>query len=226
MSKTNIAIFASGSGSTAEALIRDIQEKGYPLNVKLMITNNQDAFVRERIKNLNKEYSLGITSVVLNSSTQPSASAILTGQQTEEEQAAMLALLKENGIELVLLLGYMKLVGTTLLEAYGWLPEYESVYQCRMLNTHPGLLPETVGTHGIGTQEFTIREGLREAGQTLHAVSAEYDMGPTVAVHRVPIEPNDTPEALFSRVQAVEKATIASDIAAFVEAQKKYRKEQ
>lgn len=225
MNATRIAILASGSGSTAEAFVRETQRRGYALDIRLIISNNPDAFVLERAKNLNAELGLSMETAVINSHTRPAAKPIVHGEQTEEEQAALLSLLRKHDIDLVLLLGYMKRVGQNLLDAYGWLPAYTSVYQARMLNTHPGLLPQTIGTHGRGTQEFTLEKGMPEGGQTLHVVAAEYDTGPTVAEHRVPVEANDTPDTLFARVQAVEKEHIAADTTAFVEAQQNYRKE-
>ncbi len=225
MNQTKIAILASGSGSTAEAFIRDIQMHHLPLEVVLVISNNPDAFVFERVLRLQHECELTIATAVINSHTQPAETAPVHGHQTDEEQAAILTLLRENAIDLVLLLGYMKLVGPKLLAEYGFEPNYTSIYQCHMLNTHPGLLPDTVGTHGLGTQKYVLAQGMSEAGQTLHVVSAKYDQGPTVAEHRVPVAPGDTAETLFDRVQTAEKAHIAHDVMNFVQAQQKYQEE-
>ncbi len=223
MSDTRIAIFASGSGSTAEAFLRSVYAQKYPLQSTLIVTNNPNALVLQRAEQLNAELGLGLVTAVVNSHTQAAAHPIIRGEQTEEEQRAIVSLLAQHRTDLVLLLGYMKRIGQTILEPYGWLPHYTSVYQARMLNTHPGLLPATVGTHGRGTQEFTLTQGMAEAGQTLHAVAAEYDTGPTVAEHRVPVQPNDTPDSLFARVQAAEKQYLAADVMAFVTAQKEYQ---
>ncbi len=225
MKPTNIAILASGSGSTAEAFIREIRTQRYPLKVRLIVTNNPDAYVLERVKNMNTELQLDIVPAVVHSHTQNAAQPAVRGKQTEEEQTALLSILKEHRVDLILLLGYMKQIGQTLLDDYGWLPHYTNVYQARMLNTHPGLLPQTIGTHGRGTQEFTLVQRMPEGGQTLHVVAAEYDTGPHVAEHRVPVLPDDTPDTLFARVQAVEKAHIAADVMTFVEGQKEYLSE-
>ncbi len=225
MSKTNIAIFASGSGSTAEAFIRDVQQNEQ-LDVRLLICNNSQAYVLERVQKLRAELGVNIASATINSRTQTSTKPITHGHQTDEEQEAILRLLKQYKIDLVLLLGYMKLVGPKLLKAYGWQPQYKSVYECRMLNTHPGLLPETIGTHGLSTQVYTLETGMKEAGQSLHAVSAEYDTGPVVAVHRVPVRASDTAASLFARVQKAEKQHLAEDVRQFIYHQLQYRKEQ
>ncbi len=222
---TNVAILASGNGSTAEALIRDLRARELPIDVRVVICNNPDAYVLERIANLNTELGLDIDTVVINSQTQPGAEHAVRGQQTSEEQAAILEQLQHHDIDLVLLLGYMKKIGPLLLDKYGWQSGYTSIYQARMLNTHPGLFPATIGTHGLGAQAYTIENGLPEGGQTLHVVASEYDTGPNVTEHRVRVEPDDTPETLFARVQAVEKEHIAADVAAFISAQETYQKE-
>ncbi|QQS18742.1 hypothetical protein IPL68_01525 [Candidatus Saccharibacteria bacterium] len=213
-----IARLASGSGSTAEAFIRSVQANAMPIEIPLVISNNKDAYILERVKNLNDELGLVIQTAIINSRTQSSDEKIVHGQQTEAEQDAILDMLQTNDIDLVLLLGYVKLVGPKLIAAYGWRPEYTSVYQSHMLNTHPGLLPKSIGTHGLGTQQFVLDNKQREAGQTLHVVSAEYDKGPIIAENRVPVKMDDTAESLFARVQATEKAHIAADVMSFLEA--------
>lgn len=218
-----VAILASGSGSTAEAFIRSIHEQHHPLDVRLVIANNPDAFVLTRIARLNDELGCSIETRVINAHSQASTKPQAHGQQTIEEQEAILAAFETHQIELVVLLGYMKLIGPKIIEAYGWLPHYTSIYQARMLNTHPGILPDTIGTHGLATQEFTLKKGMKEGGQSLHLVSADYDMGPLIAEHRVNVEPGDNAETLFARVQAVEKQHIASDIADFAADQDTYR---
>lgn len=223
MSQTRVAILASGSGSTAEAFIREIHARRYPLTVTLILANNPDAYVLERAKSLNAELGLDIKTAIVNGRTQAAKKSATRGQQTEEEQVAILALLEQYDIDLVLLLGYMKRVGELLVHKYGWQPGYTSVYQARMLNTHPGLLPHTLGTHGRDTQKFTLEEGMTESGQTLHVVASAYDTGPHVAEHRVVVLADDTPASLFARVQAVEKEYIAADVAGFVRAQEQYR---
>ena len=91
-----------------------------------------------------------------------------------------------------------------------------------MLNTHPGLLPATKGLYGVHVQEAVLQQALPQAGQSLHMVAAGYDEGPTVFEHHVPINPSDTAEELFARVQLTEKAYIASDVAAFISSQRHY----
>lgn len=226
MSKAAVAILASGSGSTAEALIRAVQGQDYPYEIRLVVTNNPDAFVLKRIESLNDEFGLNIETAVISSSTQSSLKPPVHGEQTAEEQATLIKIFEKYHIDLVVLLGYMKRIGTQLTDTYGWQTDFKSIYQARMLNTHPGLLPETKGLYGIHVQEAVVERRLPEAGQTLHVVADAYDEGPTVAEHRIPVEPGESAEALFDRVQQTEKAHIAADIADFIQAQSKFQEEK
>lgn len=225
--KTRVALMASGSGSTAEAFIRATHDGKVDADIVLVTTNNPQAGVLERISNLNQELNLSIETCVISSKTHPASASesVEPGCQTISEQHAILDIFEKYRIELVLLLGYMKKVGPHIVEQYGWQPSYTSPYQARMLNTHPGLLPDTKGFIGIHVQEHVLANKL-EAGQTLHVVSENYDDGPTIAENKVAILPNDTPETLFSRVQITEKAKLPGDVSMFITTQRTYMKEQ
>ncbi len=224
MPPQNIAIFASGNGSTAEAIIRAARHNEINGNVKLIITNNSDAGVLKRVENLNKELNLEIKTFVINSQTHPPTAneKVERGGQSRAEQAAILDILKEAKIDLVLLLGYMRKVGTEIVKEYGWRKKYRSPYQARMLNTHPGILPDTAGMMGLGAQEFVLKSDASVAGQSLHVVSDEYDDGPTVEFHTLAVKENESAEELFARVQQLEKDSLPTDIKQFIIGRKKY----
>lgn len=116
----------------------------------------------------------------------------------------------------------MKKIGPNLVQAFGWLSEYKSAFQAKMVNTHPGLLPDTKAFYGENIQKYVLDHKLPYAGQTLHLVSAEYDEGPIIAEHKVRVEPSDTPETLFARVQAVEKQFLPKDIEEFIHARQAF----
>lgn len=222
--KPRIAILASGGGTTAEAFIRAGQEGLITAQVGLVICSRSDAGIFERVKNLNEEYGLNIECVLINHKTHPPALGehVGRGDQTAGEEAAILAAILGGNYDLVALMGYMKRVGPALIEAFGWLPEYTSMFQARMVNTHPGLLPDTKGFYGQQIQEYVLDRHLPYGGQTLHVVSAEYDDGPIIAEHKVPVESGDTSEKLFARVQAVEKHWVPLDIEDFIKARQAY----
>lgn len=224
MSKTAIAILASGSGTTAEAFIRHMVAQKYNFYVPLVICNNTSAGIFDRITQLNAEFGLDIHTELINSRTHPAASneIVEPSHQTAAEQRAILDLLEAYSIDLVILMGFMKHISSKIIDAYGWRPEYASIYQARMLNTHPGLLPATKGLFGKHVQEAVLRQANPQAGQSLHMVGAGYDEGPTVFEHQVTVKPSETAEELFTRVQLTEKAHIAEDVAKFIAAQRQY----
>jgi len=222
--KPRIAILASGGGTTAEAFIRAAQRGDINVEVGLVIVSRQDAGIFQRIKDLNQEFDIHIETILINHKTHPAAhdETVGPGDPTGGEEAAILAALLGGNFDLVALMGYMKRVGPSLIQAFGWLPEYKSAFQARMVNTHPGLLPDTKGFYGLHIQEYVLEHQLPYGGQTLHVVSAEYDAGPIIAEHKVPVEPGDTPATLFDRVQAVEKQYLPRDIEDFIKARLAY----
>jgi phosphoribosylglycinamide formyltransferase-1 len=222
--RPRIAILASGGGTTAEAFIRAGQEGLINVDVGLVICSRRSAGVFDRIKDLNKEYGLHIDCILINHQTHPAGYGenVGRGEQTGGEEAAILAAILGGNYDLVALMGYMKKIGPNLTEAFGWLHSYTSVFQARMLNTHPGLLPDTKAMFGEQIQKYVLDHKLPYTGQTLHAVSDEYDAGPIIAEHKVPVEPGDTSTTLFARVQAVEKSNLPRDIADFIKARQAY----
>ncbi len=221
--KYHIAVLVSGSGTTVEEFIRSSKT----VEVKLIIVSRADAGVFDRIKKLNEELGTNIPCVFINNKTHPAqpGEIVQKGHQTAAEETAILETLLSSKYDLVANMGYMKLIGPNIIKKYGWLPMYTSVYQSKMINTHPGLLPATKGTYGINTQQFALDNGHEYAGQTLHVVGEKYDEGPTIAEHRVKIEPNDTAEGLFTKVQTIEKQYIAKDIDDFIKNRVKYLKD-
>lgn len=224
--KPRVAILASGGGSTAEAFIRATQDGTVHASVELIIVSRSDAGIFDRIAALNEELGLSIPCRLISRRSFPETpnEVVPRGFQTQAEEAEMLRVLTEGNFDLIALMGYMKRVGPRIIEAFGWLPHYTSMYQACMLNTHPGLLPDTKGFFGENIQQYVLDKGLPYGGQTLHLVAEEYDDGPIVAEHRVPVEPNDTSETLFARVQAAEKQYLPIDIEAFLTARLAYTK--
>lgn len=216
--KPRIAILASGGGTTAEAFIRAGQRAEIDVNVGLVIVSREQAGVFRRIAGLNAEFGLHIETALINQQTHPAAHGehVGRGDQTAGEEAAILAALLGGSYDLVALMGYMKRVGPNLVQAFGWQPGYTSVYQARMVNTHPGLLPDTKAFYGAQIQQYVLDHHLPYSGQTLHIVSEEYDEGPIIAEHKVPVEPGDTADSLFARVQAAEKQYLPRDIEDFI----------
>jgi len=226
--RPRIAILASGGGTTAEAFIRAGQRGEINVDVGLVISSRKDTGVFERIADLNDEFGLNIDCILINHHTHPAAAHtehVGKGQQTAGEEAAMLVALLGGSFDLVASMGYMKRLGPAIIRAFGWLTEYTSIFQAKMVNTHPGLLPDTKAFYGQNIQQYVLDHHLPYAGQTLHVVSEEYDDGPIIAEHKVPVEPGDTAETLFARVQAAEKHYLPRDIEDFIKARLAYNNE-
>lgn len=225
MKPARIAIFASGEGTTADAFIQECAAGHVQAEVVLLICNMPKAGIFARIERLNNEFGLNIAPVVINGKTHPAKpnEVVVPGCQTEAEQQAILDLLNQYHIDLIALMGFMKRVGPKIVARYGWHQTYASIYQAQMVNTHPGLLPETKGLYGVHVQEHVIAHNLPFGGQTLHVVAEEYDDGPTIAENKVAVIPDDTPDSLFDRVRTTEKAHIGSDINNFIIEQNRYK---
>ncbi|HEY1085812.1 MAG TPA: formyltransferase family protein [Candidatus Saccharimonadales bacterium] len=215
--KPRIAILASGSGTTAEALMQSIVRGECNGEVALVISNSADAGVFEKVDALMTKNNLTVEKAYVSSKNFPDndGAPVEYGRQTRAEEAEILRLLKLHDIDFVALLGYMKLVGSSIVERYGYNSQLSSPFQAQMVNTHPGILPDTKGLYGIHVQEYVLKNN-RTAGHCLFAVDTEYDGGPVVAEHRVEVLEGDTPESLFERIKASERATIGSDIDIFL----------
>lgn len=211
-----VAILASGEGTTTEALIRArTLDKKIPA-VGLVVCNNKNAGIFARVANLNREFGTDIKIILINSKTHPDSHISKPGEQTAKEEEAIIDIIKAGDFDLVLLMGYMKKLGEKLVYEFGWRSDYKSPYQAMMLNTHPGLLPETKGLIGIHVQQYVLAKKLPFAGETLHVVSANYDEGPIVAEHKVEIRPGDSAESLFERVKESQKKNLPSDLIEFI----------
>ncbi|MGD0293326.1 MAG: phosphoribosylglycinamide formyltransferase [Terracidiphilus sp.] len=114
--------------------------------------------------------------------------------------------LREAGAELVLLVGYMRIVSE----------QFVNTWRGRLLNVHPSLLPAFGGLMNMKVHEAVLAAGVSETGCTIHQVTDKVDGGPIVLQKRCPVLPGDTAEMLKGRVQALEQA-------AFVEVLHRWR---
>ncbi len=204
-----IAILASGSGSTAEAFIEATRDGVVSAEIGLVICNNtrEKAGVYDRVARLNHKHGLAIPVLRISGVTHPGGSGE-RGEQTLEESEAISEEVTRVGCDLVTLMGYMKKVRGALLEDYGWSSWMRSSTQARLINTHPGPLPETRGLHGIHVQERVLELGMDHSAHTVHVVSGGYDEGRIIDEAIVPVHAEDTAEELFQRVQLVEKSNL------------------
>jgi phosphoribosylglycinamide formyltransferase-1 len=175
MSK-NIAIFASGSGTNAENIIRYFREKGSAC-VGLVLTNRQNAFVLERARSLD-------------------VPCAYFAKSDWESGEAILSMLREHNIDFVVLAGFLARVPDNILHAY---PN-------KMINIHPSLLPKFggKGMYGDRVHEAVIEAGEKESGITIHYTNEHYDEGAIICQEKCPVLPEDTPDELAHRIHALE----------------------
>lgn len=171
-----IAVLASGNGSNFDSIAKAIECGVIKAELALLFCDRKDAFVIERAKKLN------IPMVTF--------SPKCFGSKANYE-AELVHLLEEERIDWVILAGYMRIIGPTLLE----------VYEKRIINIHPSLLPQFPGLHGI---KDAFEAKVSETGVTIHYVDSGIDTGPIIAQEKVPIESTDTLESLEVKIHRVE----------------------
>ena len=174
----NIAVFASGSGTNAENLIRFFRTKPGK-EVALVLTNKQDAGVLDKAKKLDVE-------------------TIIFNQNDFNHPGQILQILKAHHIDFIVLAGFLWLIPESLVSAY---PN-------RIVNIHPALLPKYggKGMYGKKVHRAVIDNGEEESGITIHYVNEKYDEGNIIYQARCAVEPEDTPESLAARVHQLEYA--------------------
>ncbi|WP_018923596.1 phosphoribosylglycinamide formyltransferase [Salsuginibacillus kocurii] len=173
---TRIALFASGSGSNVEAILEAVADGRLDVEPVLVFSNRADAGVLARAE----RYDV--------------ATAVRMPRDYADKRAYeedVLAILQAYEVETIVLAGYMRLMGETLLEAY----------EGRIINIHPSLLPAFPGKDAIGQ---AWEAGVKVSGVTVHYVDEGMDTGPIIAQEAVRIHPTDSLASLTRAIQAVE----------------------
>lgn len=171
-----IALFASGSGSNAENIVRYFSQNS-DFEFPLIISNKSDAYVHERAKNM------GIPSFTFSKNEFDKGSDILS-------------LLDKYKIDYIVLAGFLLKISTPLLQAY---PD-------TIINIHPALLPKFGGKGMYGHHVHQAVVDAKEAvsGITIHYVNENYDEGNIIFQATCPVTPDDTPDMVAEKVHALE----------------------
>ena len=171
-----VAILASGNGSNFEALAHQFQAGLLPGELAFVFSDHHNAYVLERARRLNvRAFSFEVKEF----------------ENKAAYEKALLQLLQEQEIDLIVLAGYMRIIGKTLL----------SHYSNRILNIHPSLLPSFPGLHGI---KDAYEYGVKVTGVTVHLVDDGVDTGPIIAQEPVMILPEDSLESLEEKIHQTE----------------------
>lgn len=173
-----IAVLVSGGGTNLQAILESERRGENPNGkVTLVVASKPGVYALERAANFGVE-----TAVVRRKDYATS----------EEFDAALLSVLKDHGIELVVLAGFLSVLGPSVIAAY---PN-------RILNIHPSLIPSFCGPgyYGLKVHEEALKRGVKVTGATVHFVNKVCDGGPILLQKAVEVQPGDTPEVLQKRV--------------------------
>lgn len=171
-----LGILISGRGSNMRALVRAVRAGRIVGEVAVVVSNVASA------AGLAVARSYGVPTAVL-----PHRDF----KKREDHDAAILEVLRQHGVELVCLAGYMRLVSPVMVAAF----------RDRILNVHPSLLP---AFPGLDAQRQAFEHGVKVTGATVHLVDEELDHGPIVLQEAVPVLAGDTVESLAQRILEVE----------------------
>lgn len=173
-----IAVLVSGGGTNLQALI-DAEKAGTLASGKLslVISNKKGAYALERAR------MAGIPTLTITKAA--------CGSQ-EVFEAAIKAALAENGIELIILAGFMSILSA----------DFTAAYPKRILNVHPALIPSFCGKgfYGLHVHEAALAYGVKVTGATVHFVNEVPDGGEIILQKAVEVKEGDTPELLQRRV--------------------------
>ncbi len=169
---TKIGVLISGSGSNLQSIIDAVKAGSIDGEIVLVISNDEKAY------GLTRAAQFGIPTKVIKHKE-------YTQRQAFDQE--LLRVLQESSVELVVLAGFMRVLGASFLAAF---PD-------RVINIHPAILPSFPGTHGQG-QAFTY--GVKLAGCTVHFVDEKVDHGPIIIQAAVPVLANDDEDCLAARI--------------------------
>lgn len=185
-----VGVLGSTRGTALGGVLDAIAAGTVDAEIVLVVSDKQNAPILERAANH------GVRALFLSPA----------GLKREDYDQQVSETLRKAGAELVLMIGYMRIVSDRFIETW----------RGRLLNVHPSLLPAFGGLMNRGVHEAVLAAGVSETGCTIHEVTEEVDGGPIVLQKRCPVLPGDTVEMLKDRVQALEQA-------AFVEVLRNWR---
>ena len=179
-----IAIFISGEGSNATRMLREFQNSP-DLRVQLVYSSKPNSGVEELCE------KLGVSFVHL--------------PWDEGSKLHLLELCQKNGVQWIVLAGFLKLIPNAFL----------ATYSKKIINIHPSLLPKFggKGMYGMHVHKAVVESGEQNSGITIHYVDGAYDQGQIIQQFSVAVLKEDTPELLFDKVRLLEKSHFTKTVA-------------
>lgn len=168
----NVVVLISGRGSNLQSIIDQVHAGALPARITAVISNCADAYGLERAQ------AAGVPTRLLDHRQFPSR---------DQFDQALMALIDEYSPQLVVLAGFMRILGKDFVDHYAG----------RLMNIHPSLLPAFPGLH---THERALESGVAQHGASVHFVTPDLDGGPIIVQAAVPVLPGDTPDGLAERV--------------------------
>ncbi|TDJ63866.1 MAG: phosphoribosylglycinamide formyltransferase [Proteobacteria bacterium] len=188
-SKLPVVALISGRGSNLQSIIDEMHAGRLPIELRAVVSNNPDAH------GLVRAQAADITTCILDHRQ--------CSSRVHYDQALMAAI-DEHNPELVVLAGFMRILGRVFVKHYA----------DRLINIHPSLLPEFPG---LETHARVLQNGAREHGASVHFVTPEVDAGPIIIQATVPVYEDDSPEVLAARVSREEHRLYPQAIRWFAE---------
>ena len=178
-----------GNGTTLQTIIDNIENGNLDAKINLVVSDNKDAFALKRSKNHN------IPTYVIKEKT------------LEKIDIELENILKNYDIDLIVLVGYLKLIGNRLINNY------------TIINTHPSLLPKFggKGMYAMNVHTAVVEAKEEFSGPTVHFVNSNYDEGNIISQTKVNLVENETPESLSAKVQSAEKIQLIEVLKSFIE---------
>lgn len=199
MPKINLAIFASANGSGLQAIIDAIKAGNLKeADLKFVLSNKKDCYALQRARNH------GFKAIFVDPN----------GKTREEYDKECLRHLKTEKIDLILLIGYMKIISDVLV----------NIYRNRIMNIHPSLLPKYAGGMNRDVHREVLKNKDEESGCTLFFIDGGVDTGPIISQAKININAGETVESLKQRVQEQEKILILRAIKDFAKKRDKEEK--
>ena len=173
-----LGVLGSTNGTDLQTILDSIASGELNGEVSVVLSNQKNAYILERAKNYN------VPAFFLSHKEQP----------REEFDAEMTAILKEHTVDLVLLIGFMRILSTKFCQEW----------RDRLLNVHPSLLPKYAGGMDTNVHEIVLKNGDTETGCTIHFVTNEIDGGPILIQKKCNVAPDETIDTLKTKVQNLE----------------------
>ena len=173
-----LGVLGSTKGTDLQAVLDAVNNGLLDAKVSVVVSNRESAYILERAKNH------GVPTFFIPHK----------GKAREEFDREMTTVLQNYGVELVLLIGFMRILSV----------EFCQEWRDRILNVHPSLLPKYAGGMDTNVHAEVIKNGDAETGCTIHFVTEEVDAGPILSQKKCTVTPEDTVESLKTKVQALE----------------------